>query len=338
MRCYRKFSVAITAALLMLSVAANAQDMTVKAFKGNWNGPTRQILPGPGPMPGQNLSDYFANLKTGPRIPAPVHILVLGGSTGFHHDSISTAMAAVLRWGRETGAWDAELRTDFDLVTDQGGGPMNAGFQPAGLRDFDAVIIANAEGDWGLRPEQKAALLAFVRDRGKGLVVIHAGLAANRDWRDYIEMIGGEQTGHPFNTLERVVRPFALINEDPDFPATSHLPRRFVKQDELYVVRNWLRSEVDVLLRLDERSLDFTGIEDQVPPDHDMPIAWSKTFGSGRVFASSLGHTRESYDDPEIARMYSEAIRWVLKLSDGGIGPESRTQPTRTAVKNNPAR
>ena len=83
-----------------------------------------------------------------------------------------------------------------------------------------------------------------------------------------------------------------------------------------------------MLLRLDETRLDFTGIEDQVPPDRDMPVAWSKTYGKGRVFASSIGHTRESFADPDVARMYSEAIKWALGLTDGGLGPHGRPAPT----------
>jgi len=313
---------ALTVAVVLPSAALAADDS--KAFKGSWQGPSHASLPGPGPRPGQSLDDYFTNLKTGPRHPARAHVLVLGGSAGFHHDSISTAMAAIYRWGQETGDWDAELRTDFDLINTGGGKPMNSGFQPKGLADFDAIVIAGGEGNWALGPAQKAALLAFVRDRGKGLVVIHGGVAANRTWRDYVDMIGAEQTGHPFNTLERVVRPFAIIKEDGSFPAVAGLPDRFVKQDELYVVRNWNRDDINVLLRLDERTLDFRGIEDQVPPDHDMPIAWSKKYGQGRVFASSLGHTRESFFDPDIAEMYTQAIKWALRLSDGGIGPHAK--------------
>ncbi|WP_212742890.1 ThuA domain-containing protein [Sphingomonas sp. 2SG] len=319
-----RLAAALSLALLVPGSPAIGQTPASPVFKGQWAGPGRPAIPGPGPQPGQSLEDYFEHLPTGQRTTSRPNILVLGGGAGFHHDSISTAMAAVLRWGQETGAWDAELRTDFTLLYAGGGGPMRAGFQPKGLGDFDAVVIAGGEGEWPLAPAQKAALLAFVHDRGKGIVVIHGGIAANRGWRDYIDMIGAEQTGHPFNTLDHVVRPFVLIREDGDFPATAALPRRFVKQDELYVVRNWSRADVDVLLRLDETTLDFTGIEDQVPPDRDLPIAWAKTYGRGRVFASSLGHTRESFADPDIAGMYIGAIRWALRLADGGIGPHPR--------------
>jgi uncharacterized protein len=312
---------ALFVCFLLFPPIASAQSAQPVLPKGDWRGPARPSIPGPGPAPGQTLSDYFKNLKSGPRAPKPANILVLGGGSGFRHDSISTAMAAIQRWGTETGAWNAEIRTDFELVNAGGGEPMNAGFQPTGLADFDAVVVVSAEGEWPLDQKQKAAFLDFVRVQGKGLVVIHAGLAANRKWPEYIDMIGAEQTGHPFNTLERVVRPFPIVREDGSFPAVSALPVKFVKQDELYVVRNWSRSDVNVLLRLDESRLDFSGIEDQVPPSHDIPIAWSKTYGAGRVFASSIGHTRESFSDPDVVTMYREAIKWVLGLTDGGIGP-----------------
>ncbi|MFL6631899.1 MAG: ThuA domain-containing protein [Massilia sp.] len=280
-----------------------------------------QRLPGPGPAPGESIEHYFAHLKTGPRTPARKHVLVLGGARKFQHDSISTAMASVLAWGEATGAWDAELRTDFALVRDLGGEPMNAGFQPKGLRDFDAIVIASADGEWGLGPEQKRALLEFVR-AGKGLVVMHAGIDANHGWRDYIDMVGAEQVGHPYNTVEQPIHPFTLLNEGGDGAPTRFLPHRFVKQDELYTLRNWTRSDIDVLLRIDDATVDDVG--DEAPPDRDLPVAWIKTYGKGRVFASTLGHTREAYKDPDIARMYTLAIEWALGLVDGPVVPHPK--------------
>lgn len=288
----------------------------VTIFKGTWTGPSSPKLPGPGPAPGQSLDDYFLNLKTGPRSPTIKRVLVLGGAQKFQHDSISTAMAGVHRWGRDNGLWEAELRTDFMLVNPAGGGPMNAGFQPKGLGDFDAVVVASADGDWQLSPLQKEALLNFVRS-GKGLVVMHGGLDANHDWPDYIDMVGAEQVGHPFNTVEQPIYPFPIRTENTGFPATAFFPARFIKQDELYTLRNWSREDVDVLLRIDESALPMAKMGNEIPPDRDMPVAWIKSYGKGRVFASSLGHTREAYSDPEIVRMYSEGIKWALGLSDG---------------------
>lgn len=294
------------------------------AFKGKWNGPTKVIIPGPGPAPGQSMGDYFANLVSGDRRPVKRHVLVLGGSRGFHHDSVSAAMASFFRSGKETGEWSAEFATDYTLVNAGGGQKMNAGFQPKGLKDFDAVVIAGASGDWGLTDAQKAALLSFVRDDGKGLVVVHAGINANSSWQDYIDMTGGEMTGHPFNTPDKVLRSFSLVNEAPDFPAVRHLPRRFRKQDEMYVIKNWDRSDVNVLLRLDVSNLETEALETQLPPDLDIPVAWTKRYGKGRVFVSSLGHHTEAFDDPDIERMYAEGTKWALGLTDGDERPHAR--------------
>jgi uncharacterized protein len=197
--------------------AAPGEPARMPAFKGTWQGPSKRLLPGPGPKPGQSLPEYFASLPTGDRHPTRLHVLVLGGTRGFHHDSASATMAAIYRAGESTGLWLTEFATDFALVNAGGGGAMRAGFQPKGLKDFDAVVVGNASGNWGLDDAQKTALLAFVRDAGKGLVVIHAGMDANHDWRDYLDMIGAEFTGHPFNTAEKVLVPFPILNESPDF-------------------------------------------------------------------------------------------------------------------------
>jgi type 1 glutamine amidotransferase len=319
---WRSWAIGICLALVSLGAAGEPAPATgTGIFKGTWAGPSARRLPGPGPAPGESIEHYFAHLKSGPRTPSKKHVLVLGGARKFHHDSIPTAMASVFAWGEATGAWDTELRTDFTLVRDLGGGPMNAGFQPKGLRDFDAVVIASADGEWELDQEQKRALLDFVRS-GKGLVVMHAGVDANHGWRDYIDMVGAEQVGHPYNTLEQPIQAFTLLNEGGAFVATRLLPSRFVKQDELYTLRNWSRSDIDVLLRIDPAALNDVG--DEAPPDGDLPVAWIKAYGKGRVFASTLGHTREAFRDPDIARMYTQAIEWALGLVGGQAAPHPK--------------
>jgi uncharacterized protein len=62
-----------------------------------------------------------------------------------------------------------------------------------------------------------------------------------------------------------------------------------------------------------------------VHADQDYAITWAKMYGNGRVFYSSLGHNREQYQNPDIRKMYTEAIKWALKLEDGG----TETHPKR---------
>jgi len=57
---------------------------------------------------------------------------------------------------------------------------------------------------------------------------------------------------------------------------------------------------------------------------HDFAIAWSKMYGKGRVFYSTLGHTQESWSDPDIRKMYFEAIKWVLGMTEGSTASHPR--------------
>jgi type 1 glutamine amidotransferase len=300
------------AAGLAFAHAGAQEAVQATAFKGGWPG----VTPAPGSLsvtPPPFGAAPASPTPHGIRAPTVKHVLVLGGTQGWHHDSVPSAMAGVFNWGRQTHLWEVEMRTDFALVNPKGGQPMNAGFRPEGLRDFDAIVIASATGDWGLDATQKAAMLQFVRDGG-GLVVMHGGVDVHT-WKDYTDMIGGEFVAHPFNNGDWPIFPFPIVNEDASTAMTSFLPHHFVKQDEIYVVRNFSRDESTVLLSLDKNLLDFSHVTSAVPPSHDVPVTWIKQYGKGRVFVSTFGHAKEAFDDPDVARMYTEAIKWALRLS-----------------------
>ena len=240
------------------------------------------------------------------------HILVFGMTKGFHHDSVSNGMASVSKMGRDTGAWDSEISTDPAIIR-AAEKPVGE-FTPLNLANFDAIVLASTTGEIPLEDQQKKDLLAFVHDEGKGLVAIHAALDSNYKSPEYVEMIGGWFDGHPWNTFRAPV-----IMEDSTFSATRHFAKSFRIRDEIYQPKQWSRDKVNVLMRLDESKLDLT--RQHLREDHDWAIAWSKLYGKGRVFYSTLGHTNEAWDDPDVIKMYSEAIKWVLGRTDGSVAP-----------------
>jgi uncharacterized protein len=81
-----------------------------------------------------------------------------------------------------------------------------------------------------------------------------------------------------------------IRNEGADFPATRHFPASFNKYDEIYQAKDWSRADVNVLLSLDPSKLDYNNPRVH-RTDHDFAVAWSKMYGKGRVFYSTLGHT-----------------------------------------------
>ena len=244
------------------------------------------------------------------------HVLVIAQTKGYEHDSVSDAMAAIYNVGRESGLWDTEMRTDTELLTKK-----DIGRNATNLNYFDILVFASTTGEMDLDASQKADILSFIHDDGKGFVGIHAALDTNYAWPEYGEMIGGWFDQHPWGTFNA-----PMINESPDFPAVRHFPEAFVKYDEIYQPKAWSRDKVNVLLSLDPGKLDYLNNPRIHRTDHDFPVAWSKMYGKGRVFYSTLGHTEEAWQDPDIRKMYFEAIRWALGMTEGST--ESHRRPT----------
>ncbi len=250
------------------------------------------------------------------------HVLVIGQTKGFEHDSVTDAMVAIADMGRQSGLWKATLRTDTELLTKK-----KLDRNAHNLDYFDAIVFASPTGELDLDADQKRDFLSFVHDDGKGFVGIHAALDSNYTWPEYDEMIGGWFDGHPWGVFNA-----PIINEAPDFPAVKHFPKEFMKRDEIYQPKAWSRDKVNVLLSLDPSRLDYSAAHTPIHrDDHDFAVAWSKMYGKGRVFYSSLGHTEEAWSDPDIRTMYFEAVRWVLGLSDGSTAshPRPATPPQK---------
>jgi uncharacterized protein len=245
------------------------------------------------------------------------HVLVIGQTKGWEHDSVPNAMAAIYNMGHETGLWDTTMRTDTKLLTKKDL-TMNA----KNLNYFDVIVFASTTGELDLDDSQKADILSFIKEDGKGFVGIHAALDTNYKWPEYGEMIGGWFDQHPWFTFNA-----PIINESPNSPIVSQFPHEFVKYDEIYQPKDWSRDKVNVLLSLDASRLDYANNPRIHREDHDFAVAWTKMYGKGRVFYSTLGHTEESWDDPEIRKMYFEAIKWVLGMTDASTASHAKVAP-----------
>ena len=245
------------------------------------------------------------------------HILVIGQTKGWEHDSITDGMAAIYNMGHESGLWEAVLRTDTELITKKNLGGRNT----KNLDYFDALVFVSTTGELDLDDSQKQDMMSFIKDDGKGFVGVHAALDTNYKWPEYGEMIGGWFDQHPWMTFNA-----PIINEDPNFPAVRHFPKGFVKWDEIYQPKEWSREKVSVLLSLDPAKLNYENNPRIHRTDHDFAVAWAKMHGKGRVFYSTLGHTQESWRDPDIRKMYFEAIKWVLGMTEGSTASHPRPQ------------
>jgi type 1 glutamine amidotransferase len=264
---------------------------------------------------------------------APKKVLVVTTTLGFRHSSIATAEKIIAKLGEDSGAFSVDYaRVDPNDPKFKGpdGKPDKKQVDEAikavlaekmslqALKNYDAVIFANTTGDLPLPDAQ--GFLDWVKS-GKGFVGMHAAGDTFHGFEPYIEMLGAEFKIHK---AQVEVDP---INEDKECPACSHLPDKWKIFDEIYQFKNFDRTKVHGLLRLDHNPNENT------PGDY--PLSWCKEYGQGRVFYTALGHREDVWDPDwkdrknpkEVAEAYQQhilnGIKWAVGLEKWNAKPQT---------------
>ena len=238
---------------------------------------------------------YGSSRPDGPGEPQqPKRLLYLTQTAGFRHDVLPLSHQVVRTLADASrGAFAVTITEDSSAIS------------VTGLRPYDAVLFYTT-GELPMDDVQKRALLDFVR-AGKGFAGVHSATDTFYQWPEYGDMIGGYFDGHPWDQ-EVTVRV-----EGARHPATAHLPASFAIADEIYQFRNWSRDRVQVLLSLDPASVDLKA--DAVKrTDRDFALAWTRSYGAGRVFYTALGHRAEVWNDDRFQRHLLGGLQWVMGM------------------------
>jgi hypothetical protein len=229
---------------------------------------------------------------TGPAGPAAKRLLVVTHTAGFRHGSIPVAESTLQQIGTTSGIYETELcRTADDvrrLMTRES------------LARFDGVFFANTTGDLGV--PDIPAFLDWISNGG-GFLGAHSATDTYHESPEFISMIGGE-----FQTHGSIVATDVRV-DDPGHPTVAHLAPRFTITDELYRFTRFNRQNVGILLSMDRNPADGVG---EAGAPADLPMAWHRTHGRGRVFYTAFGHRDEVWRDPRFQQHLREAIRWAL--------------------------
>jgi uncharacterized protein len=231
------------------------------------------------------------------------------------HDSTSHALSVIERLGYETGTYFTYIRTDSNIISYT---PQMTDGQPASggpsLAMADGIFfLGHREVD--INADQKAALLKFVHDDGKGFVAAHVGSTAFMSWPEFGEMLGGRFDNHPWGVTDAPV-----IVEDQTFPGMRFFAPVFNMREEFYQISGFSTDKSRILMRLDTSKLDMKAQGVQAA-DAPYALTWAKMYGKGRAYYSALGHDAATWDDPDIQRMWFEAIKWSLGLTEADVTP-----------------
>jgi uncharacterized protein len=149
-------------------------------------------------------------------------------------------------------------------------------------RQPDGTVKREAD----LTPEQEEGLRRFVAS-GKGLVGAH-GTAWWINGRA-MELIGGAANWHPPGLT------FTVKIDQPNHPITQGVGD-FEVEDEIYI--SAFEPTVQILA-----SAEWQG--------KAHPMAWTKSYGQGRVFYTTLGHTKNTFERPAMQQLIAQGVRWA---------------------------
>ncbi len=161
----------------------------------------------------------------------------------------------------------------------------------AWLKTLDVIVQCWTMGS--IKREQLQPLLEAVQS-GVGLAGCHGGLGDSfRQETEYQFMVGGQWVAHPGNDGR-----LYTVNIVDQNPITEGLKDFEVRSEKYYM-------HVDPAIRV----MATTTFEDY--DDAVVPVTWTKTYGKGRVFYTSLGHHADIVAMPQTMQMMERGMLWA---------------------------
>jgi uncharacterized protein len=171
----------------------------------------------------------------------------------------------------------------------------------ATLAETDLVVQCYTQGV--ATDEQVLGLSAAVK-AGTGLAGWHGGIVDSfRGSPDYLHLTGGQWAAHPGGFVEYDA---VVVREKGDHPIVSGLDRWSLNTEQYWVLTDDLN---DVLA-----TTTFpVGPETPWREELTCPAVWTRQWGKGRVFVSTIGHKLEDLDIPDIRTMTQRGLLWASR-------------------------
>ena len=212
------------------------------------------------------------------------HILVFTKTKAYRHKNISDGVYALREIGN--GNFMVEQTEDAGVFTIEN------------LKRFSAIVFFSTTGDV-LNKEQQGAFEQYIHSGG-GFVGIHAASDTEYDWPWYGQLVGAWFKDHTDVILATVHR------EDKTHISTIDFPDSWRRADEWYRFRTNPRENVRVLVTVNDQDLG------EVTMNGDHPISWMHEFDGGRAWYTGMGHTKESFLEPEFRKHVLGGIVWAM--------------------------
>jgi uncharacterized protein len=235
----------------------------------------------------------------------PARILMLTQSAGFRHGSVtrkdeqlSPAERAMTELGISSNLFRVDATQDASKITKEQ------------LDNYDIVLFYTT-GNLPFADDVRDYLFNdWVKQKGHGFIGTHSAADTYHEYEPYWEMLGGTFNGHPWNSGEHVT----VSVHDPNHPVSKPWGDEFEIQDEIYQFKHWQPEKVHVLMSLNMAKT-------RLKKPYQVPIAWVKNYGDGKVLHMSLGHREDVWTNPKYMQSLLGGVKWMLGLEPGDATP-----------------
>jgi uncharacterized protein len=211
-------------------------------------------------------------------------LMIWGGWAGHEPEACTEIFATLLR----KAGLEVQIADDLAVLCDE-----------SAMRDLALIVPMWTMGS--IDKEQSQALKQAVRD-GCGLGGWHGGMGdAFRQDVGYQFMTGGQWVVHPGGANVT----YTVNITDHQHPITAGLPDFQLTSEQYYMhVDPSNRVLATTTFAGDQEAIDW--IAGTV-----MPVAWTRSYGKGRVFYSSVGHIAKDFDEPTARELVRRGLLWA---------------------------
>jgi hypothetical protein len=232
-------------------------------------------------------------------------MLMITQSAGFKHGSVtrkdgklSPAERAMTDLGISSGLFRVDCTQDVREITKEK------------LDNYDIVMFYTT-GDLPFADDVRDYLFnVWVKQKGHGVIGAHSGADTFHNYQPYWEMLGGTFNGHPWNANEKVT----VTVHDQNHPLSKPWGPEFEITDEIYRFKNWQPEKVRVLMSLNMAKT-------RLKQPYQVPIAWVKNYGDGKVLHMSLGHREDVWTNEKYTQSLLGGVKWLMGLEPGDATP-----------------
>lgn len=156
----------------------------------------------------------------------------------------------------------------------------------------------------GLATDEQVLGLSAAVEGGTGLAGWHGGVCDSfRGSPDYLHLTGGQWAAHPGGFVEHEV---AVVPERRGHQIVEGLDRWELNTEQYWVLTDELN---DVI------ATTTFGVRDDTPWREPLtcPAVWTRQWGQGRVFVSTVGHKLEDLDHPDVRTVIERGLLWASR-------------------------